>query len=380
MKICFFGTYESNWPRHITLKAGLESQGVEVLECHIPLWELWRDKTRSFLKPSSLLKLVPRLLWIYLRLIIRHARMGDYDCMLVGFMGYFDLPLARILSRWRGRVLLYTPVVSLYESMAGDRSIVKSRSVSARALKAYESWSIRLVDAVLLETRSYIRYFSEEFNLPESRFIHVPLGSDQTNYYPRKVKKEPGDGFLCFFYGKFTPLQGVPCILKAAKLLESRKDIRFEVVGSGQLTDAIEALKQELRLTNLRHIDWVDYRELPEHIARADVCLGIFGDTDKAMRGIPVKVYDAVAMGKPVITGDTPGARELFTHEKNAILVPPGNPEALAAEIVRLKEDPGFRHSIAEAGYALFREKLDRGVLGRNVVEAIRAFAARPLR
>jgi glycosyltransferase involved in cell wall biosynthesis len=259
--------------------------------------------------------------------------------------------------------------------MAGDRRIVSTRSLRARLLKAYESWSIRLADLILLETRNYIRYFSEEFGIPEDRFIHLPMGSDQSNYFPREVRKLPGDKFLVFFYGKFTPLQGIPYILRAAKLLEERgEDFQFEIIGSGQLTEEIERLKNDLKIKNLNHLEWVDYRKLPDHIAKADVCLGIFGDTEKAMRGVPVKVYDAIAMGKPVVTGDTLGIRELFTHEKNALLVPVGNPEALAAEILRLKDEPELRKSIADAGYSLFMERLEKRALGKKFICELEEF------
>jgi len=111
-----------------------------------------------------------------------------------------------------------------------------------------------------------------------------------------------------------------------------------------------------LDIKNIDFIDWVNYKELPEHILNADVCLGIFGSTPKAQRGIPIKVYEALAMKKPIITGDTPAARDVFTHKANAVLCEMCNPEALADSIILLKENRELRANIAESGYRLYQE------------------------
>ena len=158
------------------------------------------------------------------------------------------------------------------------------------------------------------------------------------------------------FYGKFIPLQGISYIVRAAKILEKDKEVKFEIIGSGQLSDNIKRLSKELDIKNIDFRDWVAYKELPEHILNADVCLGIFGSTPKAQRGIPIKVYEALAMKKPIITGDTPAAREVFTHKQNALLCKMCNPEALAESIILLKENRELRANIAESGHKLYQE------------------------
>lgn len=371
LRVLLFGTYESTFPRSRTIAQGLVAAGAEVRECHVPLWELTRDKTGGFAGPLGLVKLAIRIKVAYARLLWRYLRAEPYDVLLVGYMGYLDVFLARLLS-FR-RTLALSPVVSLYETVVGDRKMVADGSVTARLAWAVDAWGCRLADAVLLETGEYIRYYADTFRVPEAKFARIFLGADEGNFMPQPGAAEArGDGKLrVFFYGKFTPLQGIPYILRAAARLADHPEVEFEIVGSGQLSAAMKALAAELALTNVTLIDWVDYAELPAHIARADICLGIFGDTAKAARGVPVKAFDAMAMGRPIINGDSRAAREVFDHGENAWLVPMGDDAALAEAILHLGADPELRHRLAVGARASFEKSYSKARIGADLLRAL---------
>jgi glycosyltransferase involved in cell wall biosynthesis len=72
-------------------------------------------------------------------------------------------------------------------------------------------------------------------------------------------------------------------------------------------------------------------------IRQADVCLGIFGTSEKASRVIPNKVYQILASKKHLITADTPAIRELLKEGPCVHLVPPGDAKALASAILKIK-------------------------------------------
>jgi len=208
--------------------------------------------------------------------------------------------------------------------------------------------------------------------VPREKFRRIFLGADEETFVPIPGADERDDGsFLVFFYGKFTPLQGIPYILRAAAILKDRCDIRFEIVGSGQLSEEMAGLAEGLGLKRVEFIDWVPYTELPSHIARADVCLGIFGDTEKAKRGVPVKAFDALAMGRPLINGDTKAAREVLDHGESAWLVPMANEEALARAILQIKNDERLRRKLAQGARKVFLERYSRKQLGAAVREAL---------
>lgn len=370
MRVLCFGTYERQFPRNTTLIAGLRRAGAEVEECHEPLWELTRDKTgASFTNPLALARLALRVLRACGRLVRRHRR-HRYDVMVVGYMGYLDMLLAAPLARLRRRPLVYSPVVSLYETVVTDRGMYSPRSLPGRLAWHLDRLALRLADLVVLETSTYVDFFSGEFGIPRERFVTVRLGADEKLFTPG-ARRNSGDApFRVFFYGKFTPLQGVPVIVRAAAMVQARNPaIRFELVGSGQLTGEVERLRAELGLENTDFVPWVAYEDLPRHIGAADVSLGIFGETLKTDRGIPVKVFDALAMGMPIVTGDTPAARELLTDGVNALLVPTGDPEALAAALLRLHDDRELLDRIARGASETFSGQCTQELIGRSLFE-----------
>jgi len=119
----------------------------------------------------------------------------------------------------------------------------------------------------------------------------------------------------------------------------------------------MKELAQELNLTNVTFTGFKPVEELIDDIANADVCLGIFGTTDKADRVIPHKAYEIICMGKPLITGSSTAARAVFKDGENALLSARGNPNDLAEKILMLKNDPNLRESIAKNGRELFLAK-----------------------
>jgi glycosyltransferase involved in cell wall biosynthesis len=89
---------------------------------------------------------------------------------------------------------------------------------------------------------------------------------------------------------------------------------------------------------------------------------------------IPNKAFQALASGVPLITGDTPGSRELLTDEDSALLVPPGDPSALADAIRRLASDSDLAQRVAARGDAVYREHASEQVLGerwRSLIERL---------
>jgi glycosyltransferase involved in cell wall biosynthesis len=88
---------------------------------------------------------------------------------------------------------------------------------------------------------------------------------------------------------------------------------------------------------------------------------------------IPNKVFQALATARPVITADTPAARELLAHDRDALLVPPGDPAALAAAVLRVAREDGLADRLANAGRETYEAHAAEPVLGarwRALLEA----------
>jgi len=368
MKVCYFGTYDVEQSRNNVIIQGLRQNGVAVLECHARLWYDTADKIRSvrggLLNPG----LLGRALGSYLRLLRRYARIGDYDVMVVGYAGHFDLFLAKLLTSFSRKPLVFDALLSLTETVIEDRGLAQRGSLLARLVYLVDKYACRLADLVLLDTEAHVRHFQHDLGVKPGKLRQVPVGADEV-YCRGPSPVGESDRFRVVYFGQYIPLHGVNHIVEAARLLEGHPDIRFELVGDGQTYPEAASLAERLQVQNVAfRRTWLSPEDLiAEHIVPADVCLGAFGDSPKARRVVPIKVFVALAMGKPVITGDSPAAREMLIHGTDAILCEMANPRALAQAILMLKRDRPLREKIAKQGYLSFQNKFSSRVIGATV-------------
>ena len=125
-------------------------------------------------------------------------------------------------------------------------------------------------------------------------------------------------------YGKWSPLHGADVVLAAAELLRA-EPFRFVLIGEGQLSAELRGAIAARGLTNVEWLGELPAPELRAHTLAADVCLGVFGGSEKAARVVPNKVFDALACGRPVVTADSDGAREWLRDGETALLTPAGD-------------------------------------------------------
>lgn len=367
MRVCYFGTYEKDYPRNRIIIKGLRKKGIEVIECHYPLWERQEDKTGKYLSFFSLLKIMLRLLWGYIVLIGKFVRTGKFDYLMVGYIGQADVFAARFLLLFKKRPLIFNPLISIYDTLVTDRQLFSQRSVLSRILFYIEKWAFQLSDTIILDTNENIKYLSKLFGIKQNKFVKIPVGADEDIFYPRKENTKEDHLFRVLFYGKFIPLHGIHHILHAAKALEDDPEIRFRIIGRGQLSSEIHSLAEKLHLPNVEFIDWVPYEELPEYISQANLCLGIFGDTEKAKRVIPNKVFQVLACDKLVLTAATPAVSELG-ERANLMLCPSPYPKHLPRFILEVKHGR-HRKGIHGAGTGDFLEKSALETVFRRVAK-----------
>jgi glycosyltransferase involved in cell wall biosynthesis len=329
----------------------LRSVGVEVKEEHVPVWDDLREGWRA--GPGRGL----RLAVAEARLFTRRPR--GFDSFVVGYPGHFDLPAARRAAD--GRPVLFNPLVSLADTLVADRARFRPGSLLARALEAVDRRAFRSADVVVADTAAQARFFSELAGLDDVAVCFV--GAEERIFRPGW---QAPDRFVALFVGKLIPLQGVDTIVAAARLVP---DIAFRIVGSGQLAPVLAD-----RPANVEHVAWVEYERLPAELREAGCALGIFGATPKAQRVIPNKAFQALACGVPLITADTPAARELLADGESALLVPPGDPQALANAVTRLAADAELTRGIANEGRATYERRASEAVLGarwRDIIERL---------
>src|SRR3972149_937174 len=152
MRVCYFGTFERDYPRNAILIRALRAQGIEVVECHEPLWEKPRDKTGGHARAPSLLRLALALAASYVRLAARHRSVGPHDACLVGYIGQPAVSPARLLHGRRRSPVVFVPMISLYETAVHDRAMFSPRSPLARVLFWLDYASLHLARVLVADT------------------------------------------------------------------------------------------------------------------------------------------------------------------------------------------------------------------------------------
>lgn len=352
LRVCYFGTYRAEYSRNRIMIEGLRRNGVEVIECHEPLWFGIDDRVQAasggWIRPSFWL----RVARVYARLLRKYRNVGDYDVMVLGYPGQLDVPLARVLTWLRKRPLVLDVFMSIY-LIAQERGLTERSPLTARLLYLLEKVACSLPDLLIIDTEEYVAWFNRVYGINPSRFRLVPTGADDRIFRPVSVEKKD-HLFRVLYYGSFIPNHGVTYIIEAARLLQDEPDIRFELIGDGPEKAQAMALAQQYRLTNVVFEDWLDQEELVRRAANADVILGAFGTTPQSLMTVQNKIYEGLAMGKPVITGDSPTVRKIMKPGVHILLCQRENPSSLAEAIQTLRRAPNLCEALSKDGHELF--------------------------
>lgn len=279
----------------------------------------------------------------------------NYDLVFIGFYGHL---LTISLHHKFSAPILFDAFISTYDTLCFDRKVFSPNSIFGRLAYWLDKKSCELSDIILLDTPQHVEYFIEKFNLYHKKFFWLPVGCDENIFFPRNHLRKPDKYFKVLCYSTYLPLHGMDIVIRSAHILLSEKNIKFQLVGKGQEFSKIKNYIDTNNLTNVSLLPPIQLTELPTLISESDLILGgHFGNSEKAQRVIPGKVYQVLAMRKPLIAGDTSANRTLLSHGENSLLVPPNNPELLAEAILQLRDDEFLRDRISENGRLLFEKK-----------------------
>lgn len=333
MNICHFGFFDPTYSRNAIMRESLEETGATVVACHAP--------KMNFGTLIQLFRMRPK----------------KVDVVLVGYSdNRFGVLLAKLLFRVP---VVWDAFYSLYDSRVHDRALVNHFDPRAWWYWLLDCINVFLANGYIFDTNEHMYYFQNTFGAQERKSVRVLFGSLAQAHTNAQYHENDTVGF----YGKYIPLQGVEVIVRAAALLPQ---VSFELIGSGQEYAAMRRLSNELHCTNIAFVNRLSFDELVQHIESWSVSLGIFGSSQKAQRVIANKIYDAAALGKAIITMDTPAVRELFTHNQDIVLIS-NDPQSLAEAIKELLADEALRRRIGEAAKERVQTETSLQKTGKNL-------------
>ncbi len=294
-------------------------------------------------------------LWLPALELHRYKRFG-YFCMTLSFMISYSVFLWYRYLKGE-RFLLYTVDVDRYSSfllalipvpLFSEMHGAKPRTFVQRVL----FWRVRGVIAI---NEIIVKELKKTFMRSGARFLVEQNGVDLESFSPQdKAPARAAVGLpdvpVVLYAGRFYDWKGLEIIPRAAALTP---DIRWQIVGGTQ--DEFAAVVEETLPKNLYFSGGRPHKEMPLWIAAADavVVLGTKRDEQSYRWTSPMKLFEYMAAGRPIVASGTPALKEILST-RSALLYEPDNAEDLANKVRQAVSRDG-KHAplIAEAARAV---------------------------
>jgi glycosyltransferase involved in cell wall biosynthesis len=350
MRVLFLSGRELSYPRSdVMLRAFKRFGDVEVIGPS--------QRPVSLLLSSLLVSLraIPKLI------------INRYDLVYVGFFGHFIMLLVNFFSR---SVTLFDVFISTYDTLVHDRKVVKVKSLASRLAFWLDRAACLRADHILLDTTQHVDYFRETFSLTSKHFSVIPVGCNEDLFHPRQPERKNAE-LIVLYYSTYMPLHGVEVVVQAADIMRD-EPILFRLVGNGPCYPRVESLVSDLRLENVKLIPYLPLKMLPEEITGADICLGgHFGNSEKGGRVIPGKIYQIMAMERPMIAAATPANNELLVHMEDAYLCQPDDVQALVTAISVLQRDDVLRDRLAADARRRYEQTCSEAIITKCLQDLV---------
>lgn len=204
------------------------------------------------------------------------------------------------------------------------------------------------------------------------RLVLITNGADTELFHPDPAANGRAAGpFTVLYAGTHGLVHGMEALIDAAALLRDEPDVRFVLVGDGVAKPALEARAAKEGLRNIEFRPSMPPAELVGWLRRADACVATTRASVFAGETIPVKLFDYLACGCPVIAAVRGDAAAVVEDSRGGVVVEPENGAAIAGAVMSLKADPGRRAVLAAAGPEFVARRHSRIALGDRLAAVL---------
>lgn len=261
--------------------------------------------------------------------------------------------------------------------------VLEIRDIWPESISAVGAMKKGLVTRFLewLERRMYLaadRIVTVGHGYKEQIAAKVPVG-DRISVVMNGVDAElfaprPRDGeflkqwglegkFVCSYVGTIGMAHGLEVVVRAARILQEqgRTDIAFLIVGDGARRSELEQLAaQEGVQQHVIFTGRMSRDQMPTVLASSDACLVHLRKTELFETVVPSKIFETMAMGRPIVMGVRGESREIVKAAGAAIEMEPESETDLVNGLLKLADDAAFRESLSHSARAYVLEHYDR--------------------
>ncbi|MFT7471631.1 MAG: glycosyltransferase involved in cell wall biosynthesis [Kiritimatiellia bacterium] len=360
IKIAFIGDFQisDNYPNTKNLISAVRrDERFDVVSCEGGNQEESRIYMSGSGKFSKLFSLV-RMFFLALKSVRRINRktLSECDVIYIPYPSLLVLLCYSFFGRSKDRPLVVVDCfISIYDTVVMDRKVIAQGGLLAKLLMWLERRSITAANIVLADTPANATYLFDLFGGEKRRYQSMNLCINESLFKPMSAPVHNSKTVL--FVGSFVPLQGVEVVVDAAIRLADRTDIKIQLVGDGQTAPEVESLLASSG-TNIEWFrTWQSIEKISEIYGNADICLGVFGNTDKTYRVLPYKAYMAMACGKALISSRVEDG-VIRESDIPFLALPSNSGQELASKIIELVDSSELREKYSQKARTYYEQHL----------------------
>ncbi|HYC58009.1 MAG TPA: glycosyltransferase family 4 protein [Thermoanaerobaculia bacterium] len=274
-------------------------------------------------------------------MLMRKSRLARPD-VIVGTSPTLFAAIAAERMAARLRVPFIMEVRDLWPALFADLGILRNKTILG-ILERLELWLYRRAAGIVTVTEAFRQNLISR-GVPAEKVLTIPNGADIDFWRedladPQRVRTEYGlgDEFIVLYIGAHGISQGLSAVVDAAALLRDQPDVEFVFVGEGADKPVVMERAKTTAASNVRFLDPVDKRGVRDLYAAANVCLVPLRDVPLFSTFIPSKMFEILAMGRPIVASVRGETAEILSRSGAAVVVEPENAQQIADAIRSLK-------------------------------------------
>ena len=202
--------------------------------------------------------------------------------------------------------------------------------------------------------------------------VDIDLFDQHVDAKSLKRRLNFSDKFLISYIGTHGLSHALDKVLDAAKILRENNKIRFLFIGEGAEKKKLIKKAKNLNLDNVTFFDQIKKNELPEYYAISDMILVPLRDLPIFRSVIPSKIFEIMAMAKPILISAKGESRNVVVEEAKAgISIEPENAIDLAHQISEVYEKKELLYTLGENGRIFVEKYFNRNILADRYLELI---------
>jgi len=252
---------------------------------------------------------------------------------------------------------------------------LKENSYIIKILNNIAKYIYHKSESIVVVTRSFKDYLiNMGINKDKITIIENGFNFERTLSPNKSVKtisnkyKINNDNFIVSYIGTIGMSHGIEVVIRAAEII---KDVTFLIIGEGAEKNNLKKIIEEKEITNVIFLNNIDWQEIVNINQIISANLIHLRNLELFKTVIPSKIFESMALKKPILAGLIGESLEIITKSNSGIQITPENPKSLVEGILFLKNNTEKAQKLGNNGFTLVGKRYNRKILAQQMIQSI---------